>query len=174
MNEGDLRANLIETSRAIAIILLCSLLVALALGVIWCIVDWLRYYGSGIKLFPFLEPTTGGEAPIHIYTSGTIFGAIEEVLIQYNALARGAARFGTGMGLIAGAFLGLCLAPRRSTVARIVSGVLCGAIVGGRLLIMLSSSPRLLLLGAVTGAVIVTAVTTISAREKIDSLPESG
>ena len=139
---------------------------------LWCVVDWLRYYGTGIKLLPFFEPTTGGEQPIHIYNPRTIFGAIENVLIQYNALARGASRFGTGLGLIAGAFLGLCLAPRRSAFARVVAGSICGALVGGRLLIMLSSSPRLLLLGAAVGAILVVLVTTIAAREKINPLPE--
>jgi hypothetical protein len=162
-----------ETIRGAAIILVCALLSAVLMGLIWCVVDWLRYYGTGIKLFPFFEPTTGGDQPIHIYAPGTVFSAIEDVLIQYNAIARGASRFGTGLGLIAGAFLGLCLAPRRSAVARIVTGAVCGALVGGRLLIMLSSSPKLLLLGAALGAVLVVAVTSIAARERIQPLPEA-
>jgi hypothetical protein len=171
MKQAELRSIALETVRAVCTIVLCSTGLALLIGVVWCIVDWLRYYGSGITMFPFFEPTTGGEQPIRLY-AGTIFGAIEDVLIQYNAVARGAARFGTGLGLIAGAFVGLCLAPRTSTFCRIVAGITCGAIAGGRLLIMLSSSPRLLLLGAVVGAALVVAVTVISARENIQPLPE--
>lgn len=172
MQAVRVRLAVVETVRAVLIVVAVALACALVMGLVWCVVDFLRSYGTGVKLFPFLEPTTGGEQPIRLYPAGTAYGAIEDLLQSYNAVCRGAARFGTGMGLIGGAFLGLSMVRTPSGFAHYFATLVCGALVGGRLFIMLSSSPRLLLMGATIGAIVLVLMTFITRREQLKPLPD--
>jgi hypothetical protein len=156
----------------LAALLLLPVVAAIAIGAVWGVVDWLRAYGSGISPFPYFDHSVVQAEPFRRQAAGTLLGGIEDLINWYNLNFRGATRFGSGIGLIAGAFIALGLFKGKSTILRLCAGVLAGSLIGARSVLMLGSGAPLFLVGLLTGAVLGAGYMTLCAGPaKIGSLP---
>lgn len=78
---------------------------------------------------------------------------MDQVIAWYNAVFPGYARFGSGLGILIAAFWTLNEVRSASVVTRLVGGLMCGAVIGGRSALMVSSSPRFVLTGIIIGSI---------------------
>jgi hypothetical protein len=130
------------------------LALAVAMGAVWGLVDWLRTYGSGIAPFPYFDCSQNGLEFHNRYQPGTIFGIFEIAINWYNMTFRGGTRFGSGLGLMVGAFVVMGFYKERGVLIRTFVGVISGAEIGARFALNLGSGVPLFLAGMTVGAII--------------------
>jgi apolipoprotein N-acyltransferase len=123
----------------LASLLLLPPVLAFAMGAVWGIVDWLRNYGTGISPFPYFDHPQF---------------QIEDIINWYNSTFRGATRFGSGLGFIAGAFIVIGLFKEQRLPVRLLVGVATGMMIGTRSVLMLGSGAPLFVVGMIAGGII--------------------
>lgn len=126
---------------------------ALLMGAVWGVVDWLQSYGTGLSPFPYFDHSPFRAEPFHQRTGDTLLRSLADIIDWYNLNFRGATRFGSGLGLIAGAFMAMNLFSDKGIVSRTVAGALAGASIGARSVLMLGSGAPLFLLGFILGSI---------------------
>jgi hypothetical protein len=153
-------------------VLLVATAAAVLFGAVWGVVDWLRNFGSGLNPFPYFDKAQIQAQPYRIHPAGSLLGSIDDLINWYNVVFRGATRFGSGLGLIAGAFMAMGCASSKAAVCRITTGLLAGGLIGSRSVLMLGSGAPLFLIGLVLGAVLTALYMWICAGpQKIRELP---
>jgi len=166
MTTGSTSKTLIETVKSVSIVLAVSALGAVTIGSLWVLLGWMRFYGleTGVvaQAVP-LDPVNYGNA----FLNGT-----SQVIEWYNGTAQGNARFGSGMGLIAGSCLSLIALRRANLPARTCAVVLAGLITGGRLCLTFTSSPAPFLVCAALMGVLF-GVAFFLTREPLPALPRA-
>lgn len=146
---------------------------AIIMGAVWGIVDWLRAYGSGISLFPYFDHSHFQAEPFRRQTAGSLLGVVEDVINWYNLNFRGATRFGSGLGLIFGAFVAMGLFNGKNLPSRLTAGAIGGAAIGARSVLMLGSGAPLFLVGLSLGALVgILYMGLCAGKAKIPPLPE--
>jgi hypothetical protein len=146
------------------LLILVSAVAAVLMGAVWGIVDWLRNYGSNVQPFPYLDRTPIQTQAFRFQAPGTVLGQIEDIILWYNGAFRGATRFGSGIGLMVGAFVCVRLPFVRSMAARLTVAVTSGVLIGARLALMLGSSATLFVAGGVLGALVAVVAVLVGAR----------
>lgn len=131
-----------------------TVLIAVAAGAIWGVLEWLRNYGAAINPFPYFDKTTVLSVPFRVFSPDSLLGHVEDAINWYNTSFRGATRFGSGLGLIAGGFLSLNLARGKILACRVLTGAVCGLLIGARSALMLGSGAVFCLVGTVLGVVL--------------------
>ena len=137
-----------DTTAAVLWTLFCGVLAGAVLGGIWAIMDVIRYYGTGFVPPPFVSETKLK------YGADTILGQVETLILWHNMTFQQAARFGSGVGMITGMFYSWGNVKRMSFPARLVTGIISGGLIGGRVIMMITSDPRWFLGCTIIGAVI--------------------
>jgi hypothetical protein len=123
-------------------------------GAVWGIVDWLRNYGLGVSPFPYFDHPQFQVETFRHQIAGTLLGHIEDVINWYNATFRGATRFGSGVGYIAGAFIVIGLCKEQKLGLRLLVGTAGGMMIGTRSVLMLGSGAPLFTIGMIAGGII--------------------
>jgi len=156
----------------VLLFLFLPIFIAVAAGAVWGLVDWLRSYGSGIAAFPYFDRSNIGLEFHNRYQPDTFFGIIEAAINWYNSTFRGGTRFGSGLGLMAGAFAVMGFYKERSIFIRALAGIVTGAEIGARFVLNLGSGVPLFLVGITIGAIIGgTYMAFGAAPSKADNLP---
>lgn len=137
----------------VALLLLPPLL-AIMMGAVWGIVDWLRTFGTGLSPLPYFDHQQFQVVNFRHQTAGTVLGCIEDLINWYNATFRGATRFGSGIGYIAGAFIVAGMCKEQKLALRLLIGTTTGIMIGTRSVLMLGSGAPLFLVGMITGGII--------------------
>lgn len=166
--EQPARENLFaHIARAIALILGTSALAALVLGGMWMLLGWMRFYG--------LETGVVAQAsPLEITDyQNNFLNATAYAIDCYNRFFQGNSRFGSGLGLIAGACFALLFLKRSPRPAQITGILLAGSIVAGRFILTFTSEPLPFLASLVIGALGFFALSLL-AREPLSNLPSIG
>jgi hypothetical protein len=138
----------------VAVLIILPPLLAFAMGAVWGIVDWLRNYGMGVSPFPYFDHPQFQVETFRHQTAGTMLGGIEDLINWYNATFRGATRFGSGIGYIAGAFIVFGLCKEQKLPLRLLVGAITGMMIGTRSVLMLGSGAPLFVVGLATGGII--------------------
>lgn len=157
---------------AISVILVASV-AAVLMGAVWGVIDWLRNFGSGLNPFPYFDKAQIQAQPYRIHPVGTLLGTIDDLINWYNVVFRGATRFGSGIGWIAGAFAAMSPASGKPLACRLTTGLLAGALIGSRSVMMLGSGAPLFLIGLSLGAILAALyMVNCAGPEKFQSLPD--
>lgn len=127
---------------------------ALVFGAVWGLADWLRNFGTGLAPLPYLDQSPVGAEIFRRHEPGTLFGFAEDFINWYNVTFRSAARFGSGLGIIGGAFFCLSAVKSYSPVPRFVVGLAAGALIGARAIMMVTSDVPFFFAGGVIGALV--------------------
>ena len=148
------RRELIELVIGVGRVVVLAAALAVICGIFWNILDWMRTYGTGIVASPFADQAPLPPRQRRFFPAGTALGSFEDLIELYNISFRGGLRLGSGIGLVAGAFLALGPAKRLGLAARIATGITAGSIFGGRAALMITSDTPIFLGGALIGAVL--------------------
>ena len=146
--------HIVEIASAVAIIVLVVAASTLLLAIYWGIVFYLQDYGNNITPLPFADKTQVLARPLHTYLPGTFFGFCESIIDWYNMSFHGATRFGSGLGMIIGPLLSLCMIKNFGSPARAVAGAIAGGIIGSRSILMITSGVSPFLTGLMLGSII--------------------
>ncbi|MDZ4836962.1 MAG: hypothetical protein SGJ27_24530 [Candidatus Melainabacteria bacterium] len=156
-----------EVLRAVALVVSTSLIAALLIGGAWVVLGWMRFYG--------LETGVVAQAtPLEItdYQNGFL-NSTANAIDCYNLVFQGNSRFGSGLGLIAGACFGLLFLKRSPQPARLIGIAIAGAIVAGRFCLTFTSAPLPFLISMLIGVACFLAISVL-AREPLPALPLIG
>ncbi len=156
---------------AISVICLTAATSAILMGYIWTFVCWLRSYGMASGL---VDPASAATS-VRDY-GNCILNAVAAQIHNYNLAFPGNSRFGSGLGIISGAMLGLGMMARRyrkswqnQVLVRISAGASAGALIGGRIALTFGSEPVPFMVGIVSGAVLM-ALVAVSVCEQLPPL----
>jgi hypothetical protein len=134
-----LKQCLVGVIRVLVMSLALSILLTPVLGAI----NHLRNFG----LPPDLSSVA--QAPIYAQAAKSSMAAFLE---WYNSSMNGYARFGSGLGMMAGAFWAMGRAKTYFAPARVLTGLFAGFFIGGRVAMMITSDAPIVLGGALVGA----------------------
>lgn len=157
-----------------ATLVIRTLALSLILAYLLSIIDGLRTLGQTPFLFPFsalgqYQPKIESSA-----NSSPLVSAFSNFVFLFNCTFPGASRLGSGIGMIAAAFWTLHEIPRECRMQRIFLSLAAGAIIGFRLMLMVSSSAVGVLGASVIFSLSICAYMNISARSKpIEPLPSA-
>lgn len=143
-----LLASIADTAAAILWALFCGIIAGAILGGIWAVMDVIRYYGTGFVPPPFVSETKLK------YTADSLLGQVETLILWHNTTFQQAARFGSGVGFITGMFYSWGRVKQMSFPARLVTGIISGGLISGRIIMMITSDPRWFLGCTIIGALI--------------------
>lgn len=149
-----LRRGIVDVVKFPILVIVVSIVAAVAGGAYWGVVDWLRNFGADVSFCPYFDQLQAQAVPVHVYASGSFTGCIEDLINAYNLAFRGATRFGSGLGMIAGAFIAMGYAGGKNLPCRTVTGLVAGSIIGARSALMLGSGVPIFIVGLVAGAVL--------------------
>jgi len=137
--------SLFPVMRAVAFVLAASAAGAFVIANLWLLIGWMRFYG--------LEPGVVASAvPLDIVDYHNVFlNEVGKLIDSYNLTFQGNARFGSGIGAIAGAGMALVAMSQDRLPVRVAAAAVAGAIIGGRLALTFTSSPIAFLLGTSLG-----------------------
>ncbi|MBX9689773.1 MAG: hypothetical protein K2X27_23895 [Candidatus Obscuribacterales bacterium] len=159
-------------AQGLLLLTLRSLLLGLLLAYLLSVIDWFRTLGMSPLYLPFsgigqYQPRLESAAAQPAFVKG-----FENFLFYFNCAFPGASRLGSGIGVIAAAFWTLHDAPKSCKVQRLSLGLLAGALIGFRLMLMISSS-AFTVLGATVFAALAFAVymALSSGKSEIPRLP---
>lgn len=154
------------------ITIVCIVVSAFIMAHVWTAIDAMRQFGTGDAQFleQTLKAAKVAEEARHDYEPGSFMGAVESGIKWYNLTFLGPARYGSGLGIFIGAFLAMLTLRNRRFSSRVLSALIAGGFVGGRLCLMVTSNPFLVLLGTILGAPILCAVQIFQSRQ--EQLPE--
>lgn len=157
-------ADIAEMVRSVATVMVSGAVAAIFFGYVWVVVGWMRFYG--------LEPGVVALA-VPLETIDYKYGflnTVAQLIDLYNISFQGNARFGSGIGVIAGACASLLLLQKCTRPTKIVSAAVAGAAVGGRFCLSFTSAPTPFLLMVALGALSF-ALIQFCVEEKLPSLP---
>lgn len=145
-NADNAKNVIVETARAISLVVGTSALAALILGGTWILLGWMRFYG--------LETGVVAQAtPLELTNYQNDFLNATAYLIDcYNRFFQGNSRFGSGLGLIAGSCIALLFLRRSPQPAKNAAVLLAGAIVAGRFCLTFTSAPLPFIVSLLIGA----------------------
>lgn len=140
-------STVLKSTLSVSIVIISSLVGAIILGAVWVAIGWMRFHG--------VEPDVVASAiPLEsVEYNNAFLNEVGKLIDYYNLCFQGNARFGSGIGLIAGAGLSILKMQRRSIVIKTVAASTAGALVGGRFCLTFTSSPVPVLVSAAFGAV---------------------
>lgn len=133
-----------QSVKAVGLVVVSSIVGLCLLTPVLLAVSFLRNYG----LAPDLSSVTQTAIFAESHT-----GELAKFFEWYNSLMPGYARFGSGLGMIAGAFWALGYAKPYHAVARILGGFTAGFIMGARLAMFITSDPPIVVGAALACAV---------------------
>lgn len=116
------------------------LVLSLALAYLMSILNALQYWGMAPMYLPFSGVDQFRPGQDAAGSAEPIVTAFDNFVYLYNCAFPGASRLGSGIGMIFACFWTLHSVDRNCRAPRIALGALCGAIIGFRLILMLSSS----------------------------------
>lgn len=149
----------------------CSVL-ALLFALTWAFAEGMRTYEISPLLLPF---STLGQFQPRVTTavnSNPLIIAFDNFLFFYNCAFPGANRLGSGIGIIAGAFWTLHRIPHSCIPRRAFLGAIAGAVIGFRMMMMVSSSATIVFSATLLGAVsIALYMVAADQRPRIANLP---
>ncbi len=153
----------IQLLQAVALILFLSLAGAYLMGGTWELICWLRTFGVDGALVDKSEAVRRALALETHSAEGLIAQMAEETINWYSRTFAGNARFGSGLGLISGAIVALSILRNRISNRAVlsVSGIVAGALIGGRFCLFLSSKLIPFLFCIAVGALLVAIVMSI-------------
>jgi hypothetical protein len=117
-------------------VVIVSLLLSLVLSPVLGLINELRNYGLPADV------TSVAQTPIYVHSSKS---AIAAFLDWYNSSMSGYARFGSGIGMISGAFWAMGGAKTFAGPARFLTGLTAGFLIGSRLALMITSDPPIVI-----------------------------
>jgi hypothetical protein len=167
--------------RVLAVLLSILYLVVVAcaaawlVGLLWGIINFLQTFGTynATVPFPYFDPSPIPEQPYRAYHRGTFTGTIEDWINWNNAYFRGATRFGSGLGLIAGAIYAATTFHFKRAQDRLPIIVLAGVLIGARSMLMIASAPISAAAGSLVCAVVAVLLTALSVRDtRVPKLPK--
>lgn len=132
-------------------LLLVPVTLAVLMGALWGLVDWLRNYGTGASALPYFDHLLFQLETFKMHAAGTIIGCIKEGINFYNLTFCGATRFGSGIGFVAGAFIVMGMFKKERLALRITAGAIAGAMIGARSALMFGSGTLVFLVGMSAG-----------------------
>lgn len=167
--------SLLSTIKALLLVAGTTAGSAIVMAIAWGALDWMRHFPAPVPVLPdFFHSRTRYEPP----PSGAVtpLEALATSIINwYNLTFIGATRFGSGLGIIAGGIWSLTLVKGFPRVARVLAGLIGGALIGGRLALMLGSFPRTFLGSTICGALIGALIMMLVSDQKhIPELPDVG
>lgn len=149
----------------------CTVL-ALIFALVWAFAEGMRTYGISPLLLPF---SSLGQFQPRLQTtvnSNPLIMAFDNFLFFYNCAFPGANRLGSGIGIIAGAFWTLHRLPHACIPRRAYLGAIAGAVIGFRLMMMVSSSATVVFGAMLMGAIgIALYMVSADQRPRIPDLP---
>ncbi len=156
--------SLFHVMRALAFVLAASFAGAFVIGNLWLLIGWMRFYG--------VEPGVVASAvPLDIVDYHNIFlNEVGKLIDSYNLMFQGNARFGSGIGAVAGAGMALVTVSQARLSVRVAAAALAGAIIGGRIALTFTSSPTPFLLSASLGFTFF-ALIQLFTHEKLPTIP---
>ena len=135
---------------AVLKVLTISLLSGIVMAFVWDVLEWMRNFGDGLPLLPQLSEMQLASKPM---TSANPFMSLVESFINwYNVTFLGAARFGLALGLVMGGFYALGTLKQHGHAAKIASALIIGALIGGRLALLITSNATVFLFGVLAGS----------------------
>lgn len=137
--------------KSCALVLMYAIVLAFAGAVLWGIIDWMRNYNQVPLLYPFANFATSQQSFADTSNRGAM-SWFNDFVQWYNFAFPGGCRLGSGMGMIAGSIWAASKAEEQGRAAAIAAGILCGTIVGGRSLLMVSSNAVNFMVFALLGA----------------------
>ncbi len=161
-----LSKEIVETLLVPGMVVFVACVFGVVGGAYWGVIDYLRNFGSSISLCPYFDHLQVAALPFRAHTAGSFLGAIEDLINCYNLAFPGATRFGSGLGLIGGAFWALRFARGRGLLCRCFAGVAGGVLIGARAALMLGSGAGVFLVGLVSGGLLTTLYMIFGAREE--------
>jgi hypothetical protein len=155
---------------AVLKVLVISLLSAVVMSLVWDVLEWMRNFGEGLPLIPQLSEM---QLASKLTTCTNPFMSLVESFINwYNVTFLGAARFGSALGLVMGGFYALGTLRQHVPAAKIASAVSIGALIGGRLALLITSNATVFLFGVMADALLFgTAVGVIASAPQLPPLP---
>ena len=138
------RPVVLQIFLGIGLVIVSASAAAVVGGLMFEGVNWLRTYG--------LPQTVNQGSIVATVGNGPVLGAIAKIVDLYNGSFMGFARFGAGLGSMAACFWALGRAKQYSAVARTATGCFAGALIGARMVMMITSQPNLVLIGLLLGA----------------------
>jgi hypothetical protein len=159
-------ASVLSGLRAVATVLASSLTGALVIGNLWLLIGWMRFYG--------LEPGVVASAvPLEPVQYNNFFlNETGRFIDSYNLAFQGNARFGSGIGAIAGAGLALLALTDEGLSTRATAAAIAGAITGGRFALTFTSSPVPFLVSTILGLTLFVLVQLLT-HERLNTIPKS-
>lgn len=151
--------------RAIGTVVGTSAIAGLAIGGLWIVLGWMRFYGLEAGVVAQALPVES------IDYHNALLNMTASLIDWYNGFFQGNSRFGSGIGLMAGASLSL-LFLRKDLLpkTRLIAVFVAGAIFGGRLCLTFTSAPLPFLICAAVVALLFVAIASFS-EEKLAVLP---
>ncbi len=159
-----LRMGVLEVLSAVSIVAGLSITSATILGAAWMAVGWMRFYGIEVGVLPQALPV----APCDY--NNELLSLIGRALDCYNCTFQGNSRFGSGLGVIAGASIALLLIPADNRAGRATGALVAGALVGGRISLTFTSDPAPFLFGSLATALVFLIVEYLT-RQQLPALP---
>jgi len=162
-----------ETIKAVSIVVSISLALAIAMAICWGCLEWMRNFPSRVPVLPdFFHTKTDYQAPP--VTAATPLEAMAiDFMNWYNITFIGATRFGSALGIIAGAIWSCSLVRVYPRAARLCAGLVAGAFIGSRLAQILGPFPRTFIVATICGATL-GALSMALPPSRIPPLPEDG
>ena len=149
----------------------CTIL-ALLLALVWSFAEGMRTYGISPLLLPFSSLGQFQPRLLTAVNSNPLLGAFDNFLVFYNCAFPGANRLGSGIGIIAGAFWTLHRIPHSCIPRRAYLGAIAGALIGFRLMMMVSSSATTVFAAMLFGAISVSLyLVSADRRPRVPDLP---
>jgi hypothetical protein len=137
---------------AVLKVLTISLLSGIVMAFVWDVLEWMRNFGGGLPLLPQLSEMQLASKPTA--SANSFMSLVESFINWYNVTFLGAARFGLALGLVMGGFYALGTLKQHGRAAKIASSVSIGALVGGRVALLITSNATVFLFGVMVGSLL--------------------
>ncbi len=153
--KDSLKQDFAQSLSGIFLVLVLTAASALTFAVAWGLVDWMRNFGTGLAPLPFLDHGCLQTDTFRRFPAGSFCGVTEDLINWYNVTFCNALRFGSGLGIIGGAFFALSFVRHLGLTARIIAGFMAGALIGARSIMMVTSDVPFFFAGLCLGGVFV-------------------
>ena len=153
----------IQLVQGLALIMALGLVGAFLMGTLWEIICWLRTFGVEGAFVDKAEAVRKAIA-LETHSAESFFlQLVEETINWYSRTFAGNARFGSGLGLIAGVITALAILRKRidNRIVLSASGIVAGAVIGARFCLFLSSKLIPFVFCITAGALLVAAFMSI-------------
>lgn len=155
---------------AVLKVLTISLIATLVMAFVWDVLEWMRNFGDGLPLIPQLSDLQLAAKPT--VSANWFLSLVESFINWYNTTFLGAARFGSALGLVMGGFYALAVVKQHGLQAKVICGAIIGALIGGRLALLITSNASLFVFGLLSGSLIIAiSAGFIASAPPVPSLP---